>query len=318
MCEQPMVRGGNALRLLTHVFAAVDHGSLRQAAKALRVRESSVSRNVVKLEQLLEVQLFERDVRGVKLTEPGRAWVGVARTHYDGLLDACMGAVAKNRDAKSIRIGLCWVTGSKFFKHLINRFSHLYPDVSLTIEDVEAGQCMAAIRRRHIDIAFGHDLGEVNACSSEVFWQERLFVLLPSGHALVQRQAVAWSDLADMCLLVPAGVGGRPFEMRLLQRIAANGGPAVQTCRANLATVILRAQLGQGIVLAPESYARAVAVEPATWKPLQGQDSVSPISGVWLESNPTRPVLRLIAVARNLAPAGGVELERRHATGVRR
>ncbi|TPJ88157.1 LysR family transcriptional regulator [Mesorhizobium sp. B2-5-13] len=70
-----MTRNGNAIQLLTYAFAAMDHGSLRQAARALRVQESSVSRNVVKLEQLLDMQLFERDVRGVRLTKTGRAWI---------------------------------------------------------------------------------------------------------------------------------------------------------------------------------------------------------------------------------------------------
>ncbi|TIU17835.1 MAG: LysR family transcriptional regulator, partial [Mesorhizobium sp.] len=54
-----MTRNGNAIQLLTYAFAAMDHGSMRQAAIALRVQESSVSRNVVKLEQLLDMQLFE-------------------------------------------------------------------------------------------------------------------------------------------------------------------------------------------------------------------------------------------------------------------
>ena len=68
-----MTRNANAIQLLTYAFAAMDHGSLRQAARALRVQESSVSRNVVKLEQLLDMQLFERNVRGVRLTKTGRA-----------------------------------------------------------------------------------------------------------------------------------------------------------------------------------------------------------------------------------------------------
>ncbi|WP_189523934.1 LysR family transcriptional regulator, partial [Mesorhizobium sp. M3A.F.Ca.ET.174.01.1.1] len=79
---------GNALRLLTYVFAAVEYGSLRQAARKLGVGESSVSRNVVKLEQLLEMQLFDRDVRGVRLTQAGRAWTEVVRSHFEGLQEA--------------------------------------------------------------------------------------------------------------------------------------------------------------------------------------------------------------------------------------
>ena len=180
----------------------------------MKVQESSVSRNVVKLEQLLEMQLFERDVRGVRLTETGRAWTGVARAHYEGLLEAFAGCVRDNKDAKTLRVGLCWVKGGEFLKRLIDRFGNLYPDVSLSIEDIPAGQCLAAIRRRRLDIAFTHDLGVITSCCSEVFWQERLFVLLPTCHSLIDKPAVTWSDLADMCLLVPVGLEGPPLDLR--------------------------------------------------------------------------------------------------------
>ncbi|TKB17527.1 MAG: LysR family transcriptional regulator [Mesorhizobium sp.] len=298
-----MKPNGNALRLLAYAFAAADHGSLRQAARALGVRGSSVSRNVLKLEQLLEMQLFERDFRGVRLTQTGRAWTDVARPHYDGLLDAFTHCARDHKDAKTLRVGLCWVTGGELLKRLIDRFVAIYPDVSLTIEDIPTGQCLAAIRRRRLDVAFTYDLGPFTSCCTEVFWQERLFVLLPSRHFLVDRPAIAWSDLAEMCLLVPTGSEGPPVDLRLLQRIATDGGPAVHTCRANQATVILKVQLGQGVTLAAESYARTVAVDSAIWKPVEGQNSVNSIRTVWLDSNPKGVVHRLIAIARNMAEA---------------
>ncbi|PZV40457.1 hypothetical protein B5V02_00005 [Mesorhizobium kowhaii] len=274
-----MTRNGNALQLLTYAFAAMDHGSLRQAARALRVQESSVSRNVVKLEQVLEMQLFERTVRGVRLTETGRAWIEIVRAHYEGLLDAFAERVRDNKDAKTLRIGLCWVTAGAFLKRLICRFNRLYPDVRLTIEDVPASQRLSAIRRRRFDVVFTHDIGTVKSCCSEVFWQERLFVLLPATHSLAEKPVLAWSDLADMCLLVPVGLEGPPLDLCLLERIAADGGPAVQTCRANQTTVLFNVQLGQGVTLADESYARTVATDSALWRPLAGENSVSSIRG---------------------------------------
>ena len=198
---------------------------------------------------------------------------------------------------------MCWVTGGEFLKRLIARFNKLYPDVRLAIEDIPARQRLAAIRRRRFDIVFTHDIGADKTCSSEVFWQERLYVLLPAAHSLAEKPVLAWSDLADMCLLLPVGLDGPPLDLRLLERIAADGGPAVETCRANQATVIFKVQLGQGLTLAEESYARTVETDSAIWKPLDGQNSVSSIRGLWLGSNPKRAVLRLVGLARNMASA---------------
>jgi len=294
---------GNAFHRLHHVFAAVEHGSLRQAARALRVRESCVSRNIVALEQLLDLQLFDRDGRGVRLTEAGRAWIGIVRAHYEGLQEAFAERGSGRQDGRTLRIGLCALTGRAFLTRLIDRFGKLHPHVSLVIEDISHDQCLAAIRRRCLDIVFTHGLETLTFCRNETFGQERLFVLLPASHPLAERQAITWTDLADMQLLVPAGPKGPPLDLRLLEHIATDGGPAVQICPAGEATVILKVQLGQGVTLAGESFAKAVSIASTLWKPLDGQNSVSSITAIWLESNPRRAVLRLVGMARNMASA---------------
>ncbi|RWP90130.1 MAG: LysR family transcriptional regulator [Mesorhizobium sp.] len=287
----------NTLRRLDHVFAAVDHGSLRQAARVLSVRESCVSRNIVALEQLLDMQLFDRDVHGVRLTEAGRDWVDLVRTHYEGLRDALAGSSRSHQDAKTVRIGLCAQMGRTFVARLIDRFGRLHPDVSVAIEDVPVEQCLAAIRRRRLDIVFTHGLENAALCRSEIFAHERLFVLLPRYHPLAEKPAVTWADLADTRLLVSSG---SPQDLGLMEHIAANGGPTVQICRASEATVILKVQLGQGVTLAGEGFASTVAIDATVWKPISGQSSISSMKAVWLESNPKRALLRLVGTARNM------------------
>lgn len=298
-----MTRTSHAFRRLNYVFAAIDHGSLRQAARALRVRESSVSRNIVALEQFLDTQLFDRDVHGVRLTEAGRAWIGVVRAYYEGLQDALGEYGRGHRDEKTLRIGLCALMGRAFLARLVDRFSHLHPDVNVAIQDIPRGQCLAAIRRRRLDIIFTHELETGTLCRGETFGHERLFVLLPATHPLAEKPAVTWTDLADMSLLVSVASEGSSQELRLLEHIAAAGGPTIQMCHASEATVFLMVQLGQGATLAGESFARAVTIASTVWKPIQGQNSVSSINAIWLESNPKRALLRLVGAARNLVGA---------------
>ena len=208
--------------------------------------------------------------------------------------------VAVDQDAKTVRIGLCAQMGRTFVARLVDRFGRLHPDVCIAIEDVPVEQCLAAIRRRRLDIVFTHGLENGALCRSELFGHERLFVLLPGGHPLAERPAVRWADLADTCLLVSVG---SPQDPVLLEHIAANGGPTVQICRASEATVILKVQLGQGVTLAGEGFARTVAIDATVWKPISGPSSISSIKAVWLESNPKRALLRLVGTARNLVTA---------------
>ena len=66
--------GTSAVRLnqLRYFVAAVDYGSLRKAAAALSVQESSISRRIRDLEDELGASLFMRHAGGVRLTVAGR------------------------------------------------------------------------------------------------------------------------------------------------------------------------------------------------------------------------------------------------------
>ncbi|WP_269582610.1 LysR family transcriptional regulator [Roseibium sp. Sym1] len=70
------------------VFLAVaEHQSLSRAAETLNLSQPTVGRHVGRLEEQLEVQLFDRRQTGYELTGAGRRLVKVARTMARGAAD---------------------------------------------------------------------------------------------------------------------------------------------------------------------------------------------------------------------------------------
>ncbi len=62
-------------------FAAIaQHASIRDAADALNVAQSALSRQILKLEQDFGMALFERHPRGVALTAAGEVYLRYARS----------------------------------------------------------------------------------------------------------------------------------------------------------------------------------------------------------------------------------------------
>lgn len=290
----------NALRRLDYVFAAVDHGSLRQAARSLRIRESSLSRNIVALEQFLDMQLFDRTAQGVRLTLAGEAWVAATRVHYERMNAALAGNSPRPHDLKTLRVALSSPGGRRFLLALLRRYRELYPDVDVIIQDLPLERALAAVRRRQIDIAFTGGHAAARACSSEIFDQERLFVLVPMEHPLAKRAAVSWADLANERMFLPASFcDGVEFDCAVADDPGSDA--AIQTVDGSEATILLKVQLGQGVTLAQESVARSVAADFTTWRPMQGHNSLSACQAVWLDSNPKRALLRLLSMARKLA-----------------
>jgi DNA-binding transcriptional LysR family regulator len=88
------------LQHLRFAVAAADHGSFRQAAEAMAVRQSTLSRSILHFEQLIGVSLFERSSGGVSPTIAGRNLLRLARTileEFETLI-----ATAKSLEAGSL------------------------------------------------------------------------------------------------------------------------------------------------------------------------------------------------------------------------
>src|SRR5690606_10611283 len=102
-----ILRNRISMTSLIQVIAVSEHLSFYRAANALGVSQSSVSARIKALEEDLGILLFERNTRGVRLTEAGRLFVervSVGVEHLDhAVISAGMAAMG---ECGRLRIGV--------------------------------------------------------------------------------------------------------------------------------------------------------------------------------------------------------------------
>ena len=89
-------------------------------------------------------------------------------------------------------------------------------------------------------------------------------------------------------------LGGRP----------GNGHGVIKQCCACQATVIMKVQIGEGLTITGESFAKGIGIQGTIWRPITDPDTIGVVKVVWLDSNPKRAVLHLLGMARNMAGGG--------------
>ena len=120
-------------------FAAVARaGSFRRAAAERGVDPSAFSHVIRGLEQSLDVRLFQRSSRSVRLTDAGRALLHRVQPALDELSDALTGArAAAATPAGTLRLNIPRVANDLIIAPVIGRFLARYPGIVLEIASVD-------------------------------------------------------------------------------------------------------------------------------------------------------------------------------------
>ncbi len=239
------------------VFHAVaEAGSFTHAGETLNLSQSAVSRQVSGLEESLQVKLFHRHARGLKLTEQGEAMFKTAHEVFSKLAMAEARIVdSKDRPQGPLKITTTVAFGSIWLTSRIKEFVALYPDieVSLVLADTELDLSMreadAAIRMmppRQLDLIQRH------------LMTMRYHVYAAPEYLKDKEMPKTPEDLDDHQIIVYGEDATPPVEnLNWLLEAGAKAGPRKPVLRVNSIYGIYRAvQSGLGIGALPDYMSR--------------------------------------------------------------
>lgn len=290
------------MRHIRYVVAAAEHGSFRQAAAALGIQESAVSRRIRDLEERMGTILFIRSPGGVKLTNAGKQFVGRGRKALSeiGMAKAEVSAIRRG-EGGHVRIGIFSSLASGFLSDLVQAFGERHAAIKLTFMDGNPAEHLAAIRQHQLDIAFITGTGEWPGCVSQQLWSERIFAVLPSDHLCAGNPTVHFEELAHEAFIVSEAAPGEEIHDYLVQRLASLGRhPEIHQHGVGRDNLMRLVALGRGLTVTSE--ATTAALFPGVvFRPIE--DEVLPFCGVWSASNENPALAGLLDLARSMTSA---------------
>jgi DNA-binding transcriptional LysR family regulator len=296
--------GPQAINLVSiaQALLVAEHASFRQAAGALGVRQSAVSRRIRSLEEMLGVSLFERYHGGVRITAAGARFFDRARSALAQLDHAVKIAGAAGRGENGhLRIGIFSSIAAGFLRDLIWTFREQHPDVALQISELASREHVALIRKGRLDVAFVMGAPVVPNCETAQFWTEQLFVVLPHGHALCAIKEVEWSALRDEPFILRQSDPGPAIEDYVVKRLADLGHrPSMRRYDVGRETSMHLVALGLGVSLTTEATIANFFPE-VEFRPITGATDVIAFSAVWSLKNDNPVFRRFLSHARVLA-----------------
>lgn len=297
-----------SIRQLQYIVAVADTLGFHKAAEQCGVSQPTLSSQIQKLEDVLGVQIFERNRQRVLVTKAGQGVLTHARRILVDL-DDLLTTVAATAEpfAGTLRVAVIPTIAPYLLPFVTPAIAERWPKLRLALVEEKTEDLLASLRAGTIDAGLlalvdgMEDLAHANVI------EDPFVAAVPRTHPLAKKKSIALSDLdEEAVLLLEDGHCLRTQALALCKRAGATETDLRAT---SLATLVQMVSAGIGVTLLPTI---AVDVEnrrgQLAIRPLAGRPQGRTICLAWRRESPLAGPLRELAkVMGNAAkPATGL------------
>ena len=282
-------------RQLQYVVAVAETLGFHKAAERCHVSQPTLSAQVKQLEDVLGVQIFERDRRRVLLTAAGAVVVARARRvllEIDDMIAAAKQLIEPR--SGTFRIGVIPTIAPYLLPDIVPAVHTRYPKLQLFFREEKTDTVVADLREGRLDAGLLALEADIGKWVSAHIATDPFVVALPKGHPLARKKRIAASDLEDETVLLLDE--GHCFREQALSVCTQAGAKETELRATSLSTLAQMVSSGSDITLLPQI---AVPVENR-----RGQLEVRPFTApaphrtialIWRPESPFAETFRELA-----------------------
>lgn len=230
-----------------HFLAVAEARSITDASLALHVAPSAVSRQVALMEAAMGCALFQRQARGMALTEAGErllAWLTAVQRESEEVQRQVQGL----GPAAAQRLHLACTEGftTAFMPQLMGRFREQWPGARLFLRVGDAQQLDQWLQRGEVEVGLRFATRPVEGLRVVASVPSPIVAVCAPGHPLAGRPTLSVADLVAQPLALPEGSS---TVRQVLDSACALAGTHYEVaCSGNLPTLIALVEQG-GLVM---------------------------------------------------------------------
>src|SRR5690625_566702 len=186
------------LRDIQSFINVADYKSFTKAAERSYLSQPSLSKAVRKLEKTLQIELFDRSTRHLRLTDAGKIVYKQSQQALASLNDIPM-LLDELRDIATgeIKIGIPPLIGTLFFPEIAGNFNRQYPDVRLNLIELGAKVIEQLVEAGQIDVGLIVLPADETIFHTSSFITDEFVLYVHRDHALAERNEVALTELGN-------------------------------------------------------------------------------------------------------------------------
>ncbi len=238
---------------LKYVLAVAEHKNFTLAAEKCFVTQPTLSMQIQKIEEELNILIFDRSKKPIQLTDIGLKIVTQAKNIVNEA-DRIQDIVEQQKGfiGGEFRLGIIPTIMPTLLPMFLNNFIKKYPKVKLIIEECNTDEIIIKLNNGKLDAAIAATPLLEDKIKEIVLYYEPFMAYIPENHINYGKEEIEVVDLnIDEILLLQDGHCFRDGILNLCKNVSPNEVNHFQLQSGSFETLIKLADEGLGITLLP-------------------------------------------------------------------
>ena len=238
---------------LQYVLAVAEHKNFTLAAEKCFVTQPTLSMQIQKIEEELNILIFDRSKKPIQLTAIGQKIVEQAKNIVNeaGKIKDIV-EYQKGFIGGEFRLGIIPTIMPTLLPMFLNNFIKKYPKIKLIIEELNTDEIILRLKNGHLDAAIAATPLEDEKIKEIVLYYEPFVAYIPANYAISHKNEIEVSDLnLDDILLLQDGHCFRDGILNLCKNQDITTRNSFQLESGSFETLIKLADEGLGTTLLP-------------------------------------------------------------------
>ena len=237
---------------LKYIVAVDNHRHFAKAAEACFVTQPTLSMQLQKLEEELDILIFDRSKHPIVPTPLGAKILDQARSVlYEAQVLEQMAKKIGGKFEGQLNLAVIPTVAPTLLPRFIPEFSQKYPDIKLTIEELKTEDMIEALRQDRIDVGIAATPLMEKGIEELPLYYEPFMAFVPEYHSMVNDEFLLASELnANNMLLLNEGHCFRSSVLQICQTDLQED-QRINMESGNFDTLVKLAHRGLGMTLLP-------------------------------------------------------------------
>ncbi|PIC70605.1 LysR family transcriptional regulator [Sporosarcina sp. P16b] len=247
-----------------------NHLSFTKAAEHSFISQPSLSKSVKRLEHDLNVRLFNRSTRSLRLTDAGDIVYeqGKQILQLLGELPVLLEDLAEGVSGE-IKIGMPPLIGTLFFPQIAKNLSTNYPHIKIELHELGAKVVEELVEKGQIDVGIIVLPTDQDVFHVQPFISDKFFLFVHHGHPFAKQDAVALTELKEeQLILFSKSFALHRYIINACKEVGFNPTISYESSQWDLIIELVAAKLG--ITLLPQSISTKFTNENIKMIPIEG------------------------------------------------